>query len=296
MKNISSPHLATLRQAKKPSRRVPIYTWSSRERVYVRSDAKSFVVLAIHNDATLEIPSRKTADVFSDENGSPWMTVTNRQTIYEIEINDAYTANSKNLSDGRFSFRRHSTKLFSTLQATRDLIIIRWPTASWQKLATLFRTARKTKLDDARWRLILRNRRWRWPKFTAVDSIRWPHMPLENNSLTRIFLCVKIPTLLVPDFDNSAWNIQFRAMLRSSDRDQMTDTNFSTPLYSSCSPVKLVFFFFFFLMSPISRVPRFSRSDEKSRDDFDEFFYLVTVDAFSHNRNHEWIIWNEPNL
>lgn len=56
------------------------------------------------------------------------------------------------------------------------------------------------------------------------------------------------------------------------------------------------FFLFFFLMSPISRVPRFSRSDEKSRDDFDEFFYLVTVDAFSHNRNHEWIIWNEPNL
>lgn len=30
------------------------------ERVYVRSDAKSFVVLAIHDDATLEIPSRKT--------------------------------------------------------------------------------------------------------------------------------------------------------------------------------------------------------------------------------------------
>lgn len=83
MKNISSPHLATLRRrAKKPSRRVPIYTWSSREPVYVRPDAKSFVVLAIHNDA----PRSET--VFA--------TVTSRETIYEIEINDAYTANSKN--------------------------------------------------------------------------------------------------------------------------------------------------------------------------------------------------------
>lgn len=74
--------------------------------------AKSFVVLAIHDDATLEIPSRKTdAEIILGR--ERFATVTNRETIYEIEIDDAYTANSKN-PDGNSPFRRHSTKLFSS--------------------------------------------------------------------------------------------------------------------------------------------------------------------------------------